>query len=98
MKRSGAADWQRVKRLPPGLQVQNRDLLRRVDLDGVSPKAEAATLDLTTNNLNVRLHRARQRLREKVEATCHVRTKHGCLDCSCGDEQRAEVRRRAAKE
>ncbi|MCL4789488.1 MAG: sigma-70 family RNA polymerase sigma factor [Verrucomicrobia bacterium] len=76
------------KRLLPSLPEQYRDLLQRVDLDGASPKDAATALGLTLNNLNVRLHRARQRLREKVEATCHVCSKHGCLDCSCGDESR----------
>lgn len=75
-----------VKRLLPGLPEQYRDLLQRIDLDGESPKAAAASLGLTTNNLNVRLHRARQRLRQKVEATCRVCSKHGCLDCSCGND------------
>jgi len=75
-----------VKRLLPGLPEQYRDVLQRVDLAGASPKEAASALGLTPNNLNVRLHRARQRLREKVEATCHVCSKHGCLDCSCGDE------------
>jgi RNA polymerase sigma-70 factor (ECF subfamily) len=74
------------KRLLPGLPEQYRDVLQRVDLDGKSPGEAASALGLTLNNLNVRLHRARQRLREKVEATCHVCSKHGCLDCSCGDE------------
>ena len=69
-----------------GLPGQYRDVLQRVDLGGESPKDAATALGLTLNNLNVRLHRARQRLREKVEATCHVCSKHGCLDCSCGSE------------
>lgn len=85
------------KRLLPGLPDQYRDLLQRVDLDGVPPKDAASTLGLTLNNLNVRLHRARHRLREKLEATCHVCSKYACLDCSCGDEHPAEARRRAAK-
>ncbi|MBN9688648.1 MAG: RNA polymerase sigma factor [Verrucomicrobia bacterium] len=87
-----------VKRLLPGLPEQYRDVLQRVDLEGVAPKEAALALGTTLNNLNVRLHRARQRLREKLKATCRVCSKHGCLDCSCGDEQPAEARRRAAKE
>jgi len=86
-----------VKRLLPGLPDQYRDLLQRVDIDGASPKEAAATLGVTVNNLNVRLHRARQRLRAKVEATCHMCSKHGCLDCSCGEQQTSEVRQRVAK-
>lgn len=31
----------------------------------------------------LRLHRARKQLRERLEATCRVCSKHGCLDCSC---------------
>ncbi len=87
-----------VNRLLPGLPEQYRDVLQRVDLDGLAPKEAATALGLTLNNLNVRLHRARQRLREKVEATCRVCSKHGCLDCSCGDEEPAEPNRQAAKE
>jgi RNA polymerase sigma-70 factor (ECF subfamily) len=75
-----------VKRLLPGLPDQYRDVLQRIDLDGSSPKEAALALGLTPNNLNVRLHRARQRLREAVEMTCQVCSKHGCLDCSCGTE------------
>ena len=59
---------------------------KRIFIVGLLGFALASALGLTLNNLNVRLHRARQRLREKVEATCHVCSKHGCLDCSCGDE------------
>jgi RNA polymerase sigma factor (sigma-70 family) len=87
-----------VKRLLPGLPVQYRDVLQRVDLEGIAPKEAARSLGLTLNNLNVRLHRARQRLRGKLEATCHVCSKHSCLDCSCGDERPAEARRPVAKE
>jgi RNA polymerase sigma-70 factor (ECF subfamily) len=75
-----------VKRLFPGLAASYRDVLQRVDLDGASPGDAASALGLTITHLNVRLHRARRRLRERVEATCRVCSKHGCLDCSCGDE------------
>jgi len=75
-----------VKRLLPGLPEQYRDVIQRVDLDGQSPGATAANLGLTVNNLNVRLHRARHRLREKVEATCRMCSKHGCLDCTCEND------------
>lgn len=75
-----------VKRLLPWLPEQYREVLQRVDLDGTPPKEAASALGLTFNNLNVRLHRARQRLRERVEATCRLCSKHGCLDCSCGSE------------
>jgi DNA-directed RNA polymerase specialized sigma24 family protein len=46
-----------------------------VDINGTPPKEAASALGLTFNKLNIRLNRARQRLREKVEATCHVCSK-----------------------
>ncbi|MEO6182910.1 MAG: RNA polymerase sigma factor [Verrucomicrobiota bacterium] len=72
-----------VKRLLPELSEQYRDLIQRIDLDGASPKDTAVALGLTTNNVTVRLHRARQKLRAGLEQTCKVCSKHGCLDCTC---------------
>lgn len=51
---------QYFKRLLPDLPDQYRDLLQKVDLEGVSPKETASILGVTANNLTVRLHRARQ--------------------------------------
>lgn len=59
------------------------DLIRRVDLEGESPEAVAKDLNVTSNNLTVRLHRARQALRVTLEKTCGICTKHGCLNCTC---------------
>lgn len=59
------------------------DLIRRVDLEGESPAAVAKDLNVTSNNLTVRLHRARQALRVTLEKTCGICTKHGCLNCTC---------------
>lgn len=59
------------------------ELIRRIDLEGESPAAVAKELRVTANNLNVRLHRARQALRTTLEDTCGICTKHGCLNCTC---------------
>ncbi|MDO9116750.1 MAG: sigma-70 family RNA polymerase sigma factor [Nitrospira sp.] len=59
------------------------ELIRRVDLEGESPAAVARELNVTSNNLTVRLHRARQALRATLEQTCGICTKHGCLNCTC---------------
>lgn len=59
------------------------DLIRRVDLEGESLAAAARDLNVTSNNLAVRLHRARQALRAALEKTCGICTKHGCLNCTC---------------
>lgn len=59
------------------------DLIRRIDLEGESPAAVAKDLKVTSSNLTVRLHRARQALRVILEKACGVCTKHGCLSCTC---------------
>lgn len=71
------------ERLLPILPIQYRELLQKVDLQGVPPADAAAELGISPNNLTVRLHRARQRLRAELERTCRVCSRHGCLDCSC---------------
>ncbi len=69
--------------LLPTLSAQYRRLLQQIDLDGTPQKEVASRLRISMNNLNVRLHRARKQLRERLENTCRVCSKHGCLDCSC---------------
>lgn len=59
------------------------DLIRRIDLEGEAPAAVARDLNLTNNNLTVRLHRARQALRASLEESCGICSKHGCLNCTC---------------
>lgn len=70
-------------RLIPTLKPQYATLVRRIDLDGESLEPVAASLGITTNNLKVRLHRARQQLKERVTRTCRLCAKRGCLDCTC---------------
>jgi RNA polymerase sigma-70 factor (ECF subfamily) len=65
--------------LPP----QYEQVLDAVDLQGREPKQVADELNLTWNNLNVRLHRARVALRGRLEETCKACSVHGCLDCTC---------------
>ncbi len=71
------------KSLLLALPEQYRTLLQRIDLEGTSAEEVAAALGISENNLHVRLHRARKQLRERLEDTCRVCSKHGCLDCSC---------------
>lgn len=60
------------------------ELLRRVDLGGESASELARAAGERVNTVNVRLLRARRRLREQVERTCRACATHGCLDCDCG--------------
>jgi RNA polymerase sigma factor (sigma-70 family) len=65
------------------LKPEYAELIRELDLEGKTAKEVAAVRGLTPNNLRVRHHRARQQLRERIEATCRVCAKHGCLNCTC---------------
>lgn len=78
------------KRLLPAVPGQYRELLQRMDLDGADAGEVAAELGLTKNNLTVRLHRARKHLREQVARNCRACSKHGCLDCTCGEAADAQ--------
>lgn len=65
------------------LQAGLPDILRRFDLEGESPAAVAQALQVTSNNLTVRLHPARRALRANLEQTCGLCTGHGCSNCTC---------------
>lgn len=72
-----------VMKLLPTLPKSDAELLRRVDLEGESVTEMARATDQRVNTLNVRLLRARLRLREQVEQVCRTCATHGCLDCDC---------------
>jgi RNA polymerase sigma-70 factor (ECF subfamily) len=65
---------------------QYAGLIRQLDLGEESPDTVAASLGISRNNLNVRVHRARQQLKRRLEENCRVCAKHGCLDCHCGTD------------
>lgn len=70
-------------RLLPTLKPEYAELLWRVDLAGQPRAAVAHQLALTPNNFAVRLHRARQALRKRLEQTCESCPTHGFLSCAC---------------
>jgi RNA polymerase sigma factor (sigma-70 family) len=72
-----------LNRLVPTLKPEYATLIQRVDLAGESPEAVSVGLSISRNNLTVRLHRARQQLKERLEASCLMCATHGCLDCTC---------------
>lgn len=73
------------KRLLPAVPEAYRELVERIDLQGEDPSLVAQELGLTRNNLTVRLHRARRHLRDALSKNCQACSKHGCLDCTCGN-------------
>jgi RNA polymerase sigma factor (sigma-70 family) len=71
-------------RLLPELPEPYREALQQVDLGHRSPTEAAAALGINVNQFNVRLHRARKRLRAELVKVCKACSRHGCLDCTCG--------------
>jgi RNA polymerase sigma-70 factor (ECF subfamily) len=69
--------------LIPTLKPEYAELLARVELGGESLQEAAKTIAVTPNNASVRLHRARQALKRRLEETCRACATHGCLDCTC---------------
>src|SRR5690625_1493393 len=70
-------------KLLPTLKAEYASILWRVDLVGESRESLAAALDITVGHLRVRLHRARQALRQRLEETCRTCPVYGYLDCRC---------------
>ena len=66
---------------------QYADMIRQLDLSQKSPDIVAASLGITRNNLNVRLHRARQQLKSRLEENFRVCAAHRCLECHCGSSK-----------
>ncbi|MGV3774677.1 MAG: RNA polymerase sigma factor [Verrucomicrobiales bacterium] len=72
-----------LRGLLPELPPQYREALERIDLNGQNITETAQALNISANNLTVRLHRARRQLKKKVEELCQICSKHGCQDCTC---------------
>ena len=71
-------------KLLPTLKSEYANILWRADLIGESRQNIADTLGVTESNVRVRLHRARQALRQRLEETCRTCSIHGYLDCEFG--------------
>ncbi|SEM61168.1 RNA polymerase sigma-70 factor, ECF subfamily [Stigmatella aurantiaca] len=73
------------------LKPEYAEAVRQVDLEE-RPLAEAAEASgITSNNAAVRLHRARQALKKRLEKTCGACAAQGCLDCDCARSAAALV-------
>ena len=72
-----------VLKLLPTLSKTDSEMLRRIDLEGESASEVARATNQRVNTLNVRLLRARRRLREELQRICRTCATHGCLDCDC---------------
>jgi RNA polymerase sigma-70 factor (ECF subfamily) len=72
-----------LHKLLPVLKPEYAEVLRLVDLEGIPRSAVAGRLGISFNALTVRLHRARQGMRQALELTCETCPVHGHLDCGC---------------
>ncbi len=70
-------------KLLPTLKPEYAEVLWRADLLGEPRDRLAISLGTTVNNVTVRLHRARQALKLRLEQMCHTCVVHGFLDCHC---------------
>lgn len=69
--------------LLPTLKDEYRVLIEALELEERDPDTVARELGITRNNLNVRRHRARRQLRERLEALCTACPTHGFHACDC---------------
>jgi RNA polymerase sigma-70 factor (ECF subfamily) len=65
------------------LKPEYQEALRLVDLEDGSLNDLAEKAGITPGNAGVRVHRARQALRNQVRVACGSCCEHGCLDCQC---------------
>ena len=72
-----------VSDLIPTLKPDFEAMVRAVDLEGRSVTDVAGELGITAGAARVRLHRARQALKLRLEQSCSTCAEHGCLDCTC---------------
>lgn len=83
-----AAVCECVHGLIPTLKDEYAEILRATEIEGAGVAEAAHRLNITPGNAAVRLHRARQALKQRLETTCGTCTEHGCLDCSCEASRR----------
>jgi RNA polymerase sigma factor (sigma-70 family) len=68
------------------LKPEYAQAIRSVDMNGESVGAFAGEAGITPGNAAVRIHRARQALRRRIEESCGTCSVHACLDCDCQAE------------
>jgi RNA polymerase sigma-70 factor (ECF subfamily) len=72
-----------LRKLLPTLKPEYAEAVEQVELQQKPVESVAKELGISPGNLRVRLHRGRKQLQERLEQTCRLCAKHGCLDCEC---------------
>lgn len=85
-------------RLLPTLHAEYAQVIWRVDLLGQPRATVARSLGISTSNLGVRIHRARQALRGALERFCITCPVHGFLNCACEEATGCRGRRQLGEE
>jgi len=65
------------------LKPEYAEIIKRIDLDENKPGLVAKDMGIDANTVRVRLHRARQALKQALLLSCRTCAEHGCLDCDC---------------
>jgi RNA polymerase sigma-70 factor, ECF subfamily len=65
------------------LKPEYRRAIETIELGNVSLREFGEREGISANNAAVRVHRARQALRQHIERACSACAEHGCLDCDC---------------
>ncbi len=73
-----------VHELIPTLKPEYAEAIRDVEMSDENMRDVAARIGISYNNLKVRVHRARRKLRQRLEKTCAKCAEQGCIDCTCG--------------
>jgi RNA polymerase sigma-70 factor (ECF subfamily) len=68
------------------LEPAHQRAIRDVELGGASVRDFAAREGITPGHAAVRLYRAREALRRRVEQSCGTCATHGCYQCECRGE------------
>lgn len=68
------------------LSPDDRRLLVRLDMEGLSLKALSEEMGIPKNTLKVRRHRARKRLKKMLTDICQIGSAKECQSCDCEDE------------
>ena len=74
--------------LLPTMKPDYAEVIWRADLLGEPRDQLAISLGTSVNNVTVRLHRARQALKLRLEQMCRTCVVHGFLDCRCDKDVR----------
>lgn len=69
--------------LKDALKPEYGQALERIHMEGTPVKTFAEQEGITAGTAGVRVHRARQALRARVEQACGACASHGCQDCTC---------------